>query len=579
MTLHHPPHRGRRTATALLCVGLLTALVACSTDTVTPGDRPNRPSSAAVPPPVTQTDPAALAIDPTTLPGFTPASFQGNGVYERPMTDAPGTFWWKVLDADNKVIQQYEPRETVAFGDPATYTDVPGVLTFRGNNHRTGGAWGKAAVTERKLQIAWTHDIGEIRGEGSYWPGAGWTGQPLLVQWPDATRKAMGLQPEFDKPGFVEVIYPVFAGKIHRLDLASGKPSKDPIQVGWGFKGTASVDPRGYPLLYAGQGLNDTNGTIGPWRYRVFDLITNTEIFGIPGLDPAALRTDWGAFDSSALINRQTDTLIEPAENGLIYKVKLNTGFDAAAKKVTLRPELVKMAYAGPASSKHGIENSAVAYRNLMFAADNDGNVFCWDATTLQVLWMRNVGDDVDATMALDATGDGVFLYAGNEVDTRGKSGGERITNMVKIDALTGKQVWQYDLPTYYDPAVNGGVLGTPVVGQGSLADLVIFNVARTTAPREGDLVALDKATGQVVWRRHLPNYSWSSPTLFTGTDGTQYGVVSDSEGLMHLFDPQTGQDHATVSLGKNVEASPAIFDNMIVVASYDKKIFGIRIS
>lgn len=31
------------------------------------------------------------------------------------------------------------------------------------------------------------------------------------------------------------------------------------------------------------------------------------------------------------------------------------------------------MEYAGPKSKKHGIENSVVAYRNLMFAADNDG--------------------------------------------------------------------------------------------------------------------------------------------------------------------------------------------------------------
>ncbi len=100
--------------------------------------------------------------------------------------------------------------------------------------------------------------------------------------------------------------------------------------MGWGFKGTASVDPRGYPLLYAGQGLNDTNGTIGPWRYRVFDLIQNKEVWHISGLDAAAPRHDWGAFDSSALINARTDTLIQPAENGLIYKVKLNASYDAA---------------------------------------------------------------------------------------------------------------------------------------------------------------------------------------------------------------------------------------------------------
>ena len=277
-------------------------------------------------------------------------------------------------------------------------------------------------------------------------------------------------------------------------------------------------------------------------------------------------------------MNKATDTLIEPAENGLIYKVKLNAKFDAAAKTVSIDPQVTKMVYASTDSSKHGIENSAVAYRNLMFAADNDGNLFCWDATTLQIVWMRNVGDDTDASLVLDATADGVFLYTGNEVDTRGANGGERITNIRKINALTGEQVWQYDIPSYYDPAVNGGVLGTPIVGQGAMGDMVIFNVARTTAPREGDLVALDKVTGKVIWRRHLSNYSWSSPTLITGADGTQYGVVPDSDGTIHLFDPMTGEDLSTLQLGKNTESTISAYNDMLVVASYDRHIYGIRI-
>ena len=401
---------------------------------------------------------------------------------------------------------------------------------------------------------------------------------PALFQWPDEVRAALGLPDEFDRPGFVEVIYPVFGGKIYRLDLETGKETREPIEVGWGFKGTASVDPRGYPLLYAGQGLNDTNGTIGPWRYRVFDLIQNEEVWHLYGLDPDAPRPDWGAFDSSALVNRQTDTLIEPAENGLIYKIKLNAEFDAGAKKVSIDPDVVKLRYQTPISDKFGIESSAAAYRNLMFAADNDGNLICWDATSLEILWAAELGDDTDSTIVLDETPDGVFLYTGNEVDERAKTGGERIANFRKFDAMTGRQLWQYDVPAYY-AGINGGILATPIVGQGSLSDLVIVNISRTTAPREGDLVALDKESGKVVWRRHLSNYSWSSPTIVTGTDGTQYGILADSAGTMHLFDPHTGKDISTVSLGKNVEASPAVFGNMIVVASYDKHIYGIRIS
>ncbi|MDO5535040.1 MAG: PQQ-binding-like beta-propeller repeat protein [Propionibacteriaceae bacterium] len=567
-------HRPRLAAAGLALVAL-ASVSACSTETVATGERPHQPASASVAPRTPTADPAPLRL--TDLPGYTPPRAGEEHSFTRNMTEGPGEFGWSVVDAEGRPTA-YAPGPEVVFGDPETYNHIPGVLTFRGNNHRTGGTWGTAQVTDQQLEVVWTKEIGEIRGEGSYWPGAGWTGQPLLVQWPRETKVAMGLADEFvNDDAFVEVIYPVFEGKIHRLDLKTGRPTRDPIEVGWGFKGTASVDPRGYPLLYAGQGLNDTNGTIGPWRYRVFDLIQNKEVWHISGLDPAAPRHDWGAFDSSALVDAETDTLFAPAENGLIYKVALNSSYDAAAKTVAIEPEVTRLRYTAPGNEKYGIENSAVGYRNLMFAADNEGKLFSWDATTLEMLWMREVEDDTDASLVLEETPEGVFLYTGNEVDTRKKATGDLVTNIRKIDALTGKQVWQYDIPAYYT-GINGGVLATPVLGKGAIADLVIFNVSRTTAPREGDLIALNKADGSVAWRRHLSNYSWSSPLLITGTDGTLYGVLADSDGVVHLFDPATGEDLSTISLGKNVEATPAAFGDMLVVASYDRKIHGIRI-
>ena len=41
------------------------------------------------------------------------------------------------------------------------------------------------------------------------------TGQPLLVNWPKATKEAMGLsQAQIDDPNFVEVVYPVVQGRV-----------------------------------------------------------------------------------------------------------------------------------------------------------------------------------------------------------------------------------------------------------------------------------------------------------------------------------------------------------------------------
>ena len=586
----------------LLCTvgaGLAVSLAACSPGNgVTPGERPNRPTTVAPPDFDPQTDPAALAIPLDSLPGYQPGTAGPDGWTSIPMTGSRGDVSWRIWNNDNELVSDYDPSQVVAFGAPQAYTDVPGVLTFRGNNFRSAPAWGTADVAQRKLEIAWTQEIGEVRGEGSYWPGAGWTGQPLLVNWPDETRQAMGFDAEFADKDLVEVIYPVFEGKIYRLDLETGKQTKAPIEAGCGFKGTGSIDPRGYPLLYAGQGLHDMDDDETtddcPFRYRIFDLIKNEEVSGWAGTDPAAPREEpagWGAFDSSALINAASDTLIEPGENGLVYKAKLNASFDPEAKKVSVDPVLTKLEYKTPVTDEHGIESSAVAYRNLMFASDNDGNLVSWDATTMRILWARDVGDDSDASMVLEETPEGVFLYHGNTLDKRGRGeGGERATNLRKINALTGEVVWQYDVPTLASYPNNGGVLSTPVLGEGETGDLVIFNVAKTTEPAlcvfnrclgdfGGDMIALDRATGKVAWTRHLDRYSWSSPVVFTGTDGHSYGIIADSGGTMHLFDPNTGADYTTLSLGRNVEASPAIYNNMIVVASYDKKIYGIKIS
>lgn len=575
-------HRYRAARALAASVVVAVGLAACSNpDLVTKGERPNSPTTPSRRAPSEETDPAKLALELTSLPGFSPATAERGGVFSRPLVDGSGKASWKVLDQNNQVIDSYEPSGPVAFGDASVYTKIPGVLTFRGNNFRNAPVYGATDVSEKKLQVIWTHDTGDVRAEGSYWAGAGWTGQPLLVNWPTETKTAMNLDKAYvDDPNFVEVIYPVVDGNVYRIDLATGRDTKQPISTGFAFKGTGSIDPRGYPLLYSGMGLNE-NGDIknGRWRYRIFDLIQNKEVSGWDGTDAAAPR-DWGAFDSSALINAATDTLIEPAENGLVYKVKLNANYDPAARTVSVNPQLTKLWYTTPESSRHGIESSAAAYRNLMYAADNDGNIVSWDATSLQVVWVRPTGDDTDATIVLEDTPDGPFLYSGNEMDKRGEAGATHgPVTIQKINALTGQQVWRYQLDAQYNNAVNGGLMATPVLGTGEVSDLIFVNVAKTLSDQQGSLIALDKKTGTVVWRRDMPNFSWSSPLMLTGKDGHSYGIVGDSSGLLHLFNPTTGEDYSTLQLSKNTEASPAVYGNTLVVGTYAKKLYGIRIS
>jgi outer membrane protein assembly factor BamB len=215
-----------------------------------------------------------------------------------------------------------------------------------------------------------------------------------------------------------------------------------------------------------------------------------------------------------------------------------------------------------------------------MYFCDNGGTFMCLDINTLKPVWIYDVGDDTDTTTVIEETPEGVFLYTANEIDKRSQNNSSPTApcNIRKFNALTGELIWQKDYECYYQFYINGGSLGTPIMGKNDISDLIIFPICFTGSTMDGKLVALDKKTGEEVWARNLAAYSWSSPVAFQANDGKTYAVFCDYNGDLHLFDPRTGKDLDVISLGRNIESSPAVYNDMIVVGSYTPKIYGVRI-
>jgi outer membrane protein assembly factor BamB len=462
------------------------------------------------------------------------------------------------------------PLRSQAF--PDTYTDVPGVLTFRGGPARTGGAFGARRVTERRLEVAWTFKT--TAGTARWGGGAGWTGEPVLVRWPDVVRHSMAaLGARRTDRRLVEVIQGSLDGNVYFLDLRTGKPTRAPLRTGNPIKGSVSLDPRGWPLLFVGQGIPGNR----PIGLRIYSLVDGEEVFFLPGRDPAARRA-WGAFDSCGLLNRDTDTYLVGGENGIVYLLELHSAFDPIALTVKVAPRVLRYRFREEGEPREGIENSLAVLRNLAFFADNSGTVQALDLATFRPAWAFDAGDDTDASLVVEEEPSGPVLYTASEVDHQGERGFARLR---KLDALTGKPLWTHEVPCRADHTsahtTDAGVFATPVVGKDDLADRVVFTLSR--CPERGAVLALAKADGRELWRRGLATDAWSSPTeVRDEAAGKTWLLQADRGGRLHLLDPADGRIAFTLPLDGTVEASPAVYDDLAVVGTRAGTIYGIRI-
>jgi outer membrane protein assembly factor BamB len=363
-------------------------------------------------------------------------------------------------------------------------------------------------------------------------------------------------------------------GKIYFFDLDDGEFTREPLLFGDVIKGSVTADPRGYPLLYVGQG--DVVGT-NRFGYFVFSLIDFTELLFINGRDSFAPR-GWGAFDANPLFDIPNDRMLLCGENGVIYNIKLNTDYNRADGTLAIEPQTAKYRYTFGGRTL-GMEASPAAFGQYLFTADNSGLVQCIDLMTFTPVWVRDCTDDTNATTVLEWEEENrrLVLYVICEVDRQGHGGRSYIR---KLDASNGELLWEYSYPALHDTMPGGGVNATPVTGRGDISHLVIFWAAKTrgTAPA-GAIIAFDKQTGETVWELAMTHYSWCSPVALYNGGGTGYLIACDSAGHMYLIKGADGEILDRIPLGSNVEASPAVFYNKIVVGTRGQRIFGVEVS
>jgi hypothetical protein len=421
---------------------------------------------------------------------------------------------------------------------------VAGLLTFRGNPSHT--FYGSGPVPSQPA-IRWRAPgsamCGRSReyGETRTWCGTGWVGQPSV----------------FERGGRTWVVFGAYDDKFHFLDAATGHDILAPFPTGDLAKGTVTVDPDGFPLVYGGSRDNKL-------RVLAIDRSEPVELWALDSmsrdLQPRLWNSDW---DAAPMI--VGDYLVTGGENSRFHVVRLNRSYGADGL-VQVRPELVFTAPAWDAEllanlpdDRVSVENAVTMVGDTAYFTNSGGLVQGWDLSSLRTgqgqitrtfrFW---TGDDTDATIVADAEG---FLYVGQEWDRRNERG-RAIGQLLKLDPRRPDDPVVWSIPDQHGD--KSGTWATPALWH----DLVIWPTYT------GPLLGIDRATGHVRWTIKLPWALVSSPVVVDDTL-----IQADGSGVLHAWDltaPGQPAPRWMVQLPANVESTPAMWKGGIYVGTRD---------
>ena len=505
-----------------------------------------------------------------------------------------------VYDGKKKVKEYMRPAKSLIHmpaGDDYTKQKI-GVLTFRGNAFRQNAAVGRVESAS-DLETVWQVEAGSLRGAGQMFYGFEWTGQPAIVKWSSQVREGSNIDEEKktkSDPPLREVIIAGADGVIRFIDLDDGSLTRAAINFGYPFRGTPSLHPIGYPYMSVGQYTRRLKSKTGKYvGLRQYNLYTQKEITLIDGLDGKLHRNinKYGSFETSALIDRNSDTLVTVGTNGLLYLVSLDTDFDYKMGTLKTNPSVIVMSSRAKGEKKDervAVESSHAMYDRYVYYADMGGVLRCVDTNYLKPVWAVNTEDSVMAAVALDLNGSGgLDLYTANMLSIR-KKGSAQIR---KFDAMSGKLLWMTEIGVAKNTKTKEdvGVKASPVIGQNGLDGLVFFTVTglneegRATlgvgAEDPAAVVALEKESGKVRWAKGLSSRSESSPVAVYDRDGNGRIIQCAEDGTILLLDGETGDQLSELHVDGMIQASPAVYNDMLVIGTTGKGtsfVYGIRI-
>jgi outer membrane protein assembly factor BamB len=437
---------------------------------------------------------------------------------------------------------------------PEPIGEVSGITTFRGNATRTYLGEGPVPLDP---VIGWRTPTQRMCSDSfvgidrSRWCGTGWTGQPNVIVGED---------------GSIEVREGAYDGMYHFLDGETGLPLRAPLATRDLAKGSATSDPDGFPLYYAGS----RDGRLRIVALDRRDPVVLWSIHGATSVDRPLRNDDW---DGAPLV--VDDVLFVGGENGWLYVVRLNRDYDRL-DNVTVDPQVVATVPGFDdellrvlGDEEVSIENSVALHEGVLYFANSGGLVQGWDVSevlaggsNVERVFRFWTGDDTDATVVIDEAG---ALYVASEYQ-RGNERSLEVGQLMKLDPSRPDDplVWSLEAREIgFEGA--GGSWSTPAIH----ADLVIFTTAA------GRVLAVDRASGDVRWERQVGAPAIGSPVVVDGVL-----IQGDCRGDLWAWDV-SDPDADPVLLWKLhfndcIESTPAVWDGWIYLGTRQGYLYGL---
>jgi outer membrane protein assembly factor BamB len=432
-------------------------------------------------------------------------------------------------------------------------TAFPGLTTFRGNASRS--YYGEGPMPENP-EILWRYpESGGLcsqslnEGVTKVWCGTGWTGQPNVIEQED---------------GDLEVRFGAYDAHYHFLDGRTGDPIRPDVVTGDLAKGSASSDPDGFPLYYAGS--RDNHLRIVALDRSKPEVLWSLSAENAPN---PIWNNDW---DGAPLIVQ--DHMLVGGENSWFYVVKLNRRYGADGK-VQIDPQIKMLVpgydeqlFSDIGSEDVSIESSVAFHDGVAYFVNSGGLVQGWDISDILAGGSRHErvfrywnGDDSDASVVIDQEG---FLYVARHGE-HSTSRDREIGDLMKLDPKSPNDPLVWSVHVTGGSADGGGIWATPA----------LYGNSVYVTTNYGEVVAVNRLTGRVFWKVELPGPLWGSPVPID-----DQLLVGDCNGVLHNFDISDRWKKPTelwsIRLEGCLESTPAVWKGMVFVGTRGGPMYGI---